>query len=171
MFGRFAVAFNKDKLIEYGANPVFYTTPKHYDKIKGQLSLLAKLKDQELDRSWKDKDEPFINSEDETYSLQIVSGFLQEYAYKQNFSKAGLNYDQSEWRILKDSLPFAEQDKEFLPGMSSVTFENGKHVDILKFSPDDINFIVIPMAYIVDGSKLSEQISKPFKILEEQLPL
>jgi hypothetical protein len=33
-FSRFAIGFSKEKFIEYGANPVFYATPEHYQKIK-----------------------------------------------------------------------------------------------------------------------------------------
>jgi hypothetical protein len=163
-FGKFAIGFNKHRLIRYGANPVFYTTSKHYNKIKCQLALLDRMKDLEKDREWKECTEPFHFTEDETFSLLIVSGLLQEYSYKQNDNK--LNYSQREWRITFNSLPFAGQNKKLCPGMSSFTKEDGKSVRILKLHPEDIEFIVIPKSFEESGKELAKSISKPYKIFE-----
>jgi hypothetical protein len=86
-FGCFAVAFNKARFIEYGANPVFYATPLQYGRISHQLRLLEKMVDWEKDREWKEQSHPYQFTEDETLSLQIVSAFLQECYYGIYFTR------------------------------------------------------------------------------------
>ena len=161
LFGKFAIGFNKAKLIDYGANPVFYTTPKHYNRIKSQLSLLERMEELEKDRGLRQEFEPYQFTEDETFSLLIVSGLLQEYAYKQDGNR--LNYLQREWRISFNSLPFAGQGKVLLPGMSSFKIVAEKSVGFLKFDKDDIEFIVVSKAFEEKAKALSDEISKPYK--------
>ena len=162
-FGDFSIGFNKKSLTTYGANPVFYTTPVNYAMIQGQLALLAKLEELEKDRCWKKETEEYPFTEDETFSLQAFTGLLQEYAYRKDISK--INYEQREWRLVFASLLFAGGGAEQLPGMSGFTIENGKAIATLKFSHDDIDFIVVPKTFAKEGRDLAIKIGKPCTII------
>jgi hypothetical protein len=123
------------------------------------------MEDLEKDREWRDEIEKYQFTEDETYSLQIVSGLLQEYAYRRDNSR--LNYCQREWRISFNSLPFAGNGTMIQPGMSSIKVVDGKTIRYMKFELNDIEFIVGPKKFKKEIKRLSNEISKPFKIFEK----
>lgn len=147
-FGKFGVGFNKSKMILYGANPVFYTTGEHFDRIKKISSLLYRMEDLEKDREWKENHEPYHFTEDETVALQEVTDFLQEYSYKNQDDLCYVTYYQREWRLTFRSLLFAGNTKEWKPGMSCFHIKKGKSYCSFKFSPDDIEFIIVPLRYL-----------------------
>jgi hypothetical protein len=187
VFGQFVVGFNLDKLKAYGATPVFYATEQYYERIKGLTALVDRMKESEKDREWRivpgnepedgieSKEEielreklgPYQFTEDETVSLMILSGLLQEYTHKRKDTRN--QHQQREWRIIFDALKFASGSTDPEPGMSCVQKVAGKDVWYMKFDPDDIEFFVVPRSHEEQGRKLATQIGKPFKILEKEL--
>lgn len=165
-FGKFGIGFNKERMIEYGANPALYTTGLHFDRIRKLSDLLARMEDLEKDREWKDPVEPFSFTEDETVAFQEVTDFLQEYSYKNNDSCDYVTYYQREWRLTFRSLPFAGGTKPHEPGMSCFYIRGGKSYNIFKFDQNDVEFIVVPLRHLKDGRKLSKKMNCKLKIYE-----
>lgn len=166
-FGKCAVGFNLEKLKSYGANPVFYATEKHYEHIRHLTSLVDRMKNMEKDREWKNDFEPYQFTEDETVSLMILSGLLQEYTHKRDDQRN--QHKQREWRIIFDALPFAGDNTYQSPGMSCFKIVNKNSVRFMNFDPHDIEYIVVPRSQQAEGTALAEQIDKPCKILEDEL--
>lgn len=167
-FGRCAVGFNLQKLKSYGANPVFYATEEHYDRIRHLSTLVDRMRDLEKDREWKEDFEPYQFIEDETLSLMVLSGLLQEYSYKREGHRN--QHKQREWRIIFDALPFAGGNTYQAPGMSCFQIvEGNKSIRFMRFDENDIEYIVVPESLRKNGEDLGHRISKPCKILEEEL--
>jgi len=163
-FGEFGIAFRKPKMIGYGANPVHYTTGKHFERIKHVAKLLEHMVEMEKDREWKDTpEEPYQFSEDETVALKEVTEFLQEYSYKANDDAEYVTYYQREWRLAFNSLTFASSGKEPEPGMAS--FQGGG-VRFMKFARDDVAYLVVPLKYYCKAWKLARQLGCGLKIYE-----
>jgi hypothetical protein len=95
-FGSFGVGFKKENLIKYGANPALYTTGVHFNRIKKLANLLSRMEDLEKDREWRDELEPYQFGEEETFALQDVIDFLQEYSYRNNDTSDYVTYYQRE---------------------------------------------------------------------------
>lgn len=165
-FGKFGIGFNKDKMIEYGANPALYTTGKHFNRIKKLADLLYRMEDLEKDREWKEDMEPYLFTEDETVAFQEVTDFLQEYSYKNNDHSDYVTYYQREWRLTFRSLPFAGETNPHNPGMSCFYIRDGKSYSIFKFSPEDVEFIVVPFKFWREGKKLANKMNCKLKIYE-----
>lgn len=146
-FGQFGLAFNKQKMIEYGANPVLYTTGRHLDRIRNISNLLERMKDLEKDREWRSEVEPFNFSLDETTALIEVLGLLQEYSYKNDDGTDYVTYFQREWRLTFEVLPFAGGNTEHIPGMSSFYVREGISYGVFKFDKSDIEYIIAPAGY------------------------
>lgn len=166
VFGKFGIGFNKQRLIEYGANPALYTTRQHFERIKKLANLLARMEDLEKDREWKEEVEPYNFTEEETLSFQEVTDFLQEYSYKNNDYSDYVTYYQREWRLTFRSLPFAGGTKVQAPGMSSFYIRNGKSYSNVKFCKSDIEYIVVPFGYWWEGKKLAKHMGCKLKIYE-----
>jgi hypothetical protein len=166
-FGRFGIAFHKDSMIRYGANPVHYTTAPHFERIKQVSFLLERMKDLEKDREFRQEErEQFSFSEDETAALLEVADFLQEYSYKNNDNVDYVSYYQREWRLTFNTLPFAGGTSEHLPGMSCFTKNGDMSYKIFKFSPRDVAFIVVPIRYLLSARMIARQLGCKLKIYE-----
>lgn len=165
-FGRFGIAFKKKNMIGYGANPVFYTTAKHFDRICNIATLLERMKDLEKDRGWREGVEPYSFKEDETLAMLEVIEFLQEYSYKNREDSDHLNYPQREWRLTFNSLPFAGGDSLHLPGMASFYIRNEKPYKIFKFDPNDVEYLIVPFRYWRKALKLKRELGCSLKIYE-----
>lgn len=168
-FGRFGIGFNKINMIKYGANPALYTTKQHFDRIKKLTELLARMEDLEQDREWKEAFETYSFTEDETVALQEVTDFLQEYSYRNEDDSEYVTYYQREWRLTFRSLPFAGGNKQHEPGMSCFYIRNETSYPIFKFSPDDVEFIVVPDSYKCCGEKFAEVMNCKLKIYEKSV--
>lgn len=165
-FGKFGIGFKKEKMIGYGANPALYTTGQHFSRIKQLSGLLERMEDLEKDREWKEEVEPYNFTEDETVAFQEVTDFLQEYSYKSQDSSEYVTYYQREWRLTFRSLPFAGGTKPQNPGMSCFYIRNGKSYSTVKFSNDDVDYIVVPAKYWLHGRRLAKQMGCKLKIYE-----
>ncbi|TMO66712.1 hypothetical protein CWC18_02760 [Pseudoalteromonas aurantia] len=165
-FGKFGIGFNKNKMIQYGANPALYTTGQHFDRIKKLGELLARMEDLEKDREWKEDLEPYSFTEDETLAFQEVTDLLQEYSYKNKDQSDYVTYYQREWRLTFRSLPFAGGSKPHEAGMSCFYVRDNKRYSIFKFNNEDVEFIVVPVRYWLCGWKLAKQMKCKLKIYE-----
>ena len=166
VFGRFGIGFNKERMIEYGANPALYTTGKHFKRIKNLANLLAKMEDLEKDREWKEDLESYSFTEDETIAFQEVTDFLQEYSHKNKDHSDYVTYYQREWRLTFRSLPFAGGTKIQEPGMSCFYIRDGKNYSNVKFCKDDVEYIIVPFKYWLEGRKIAKKIMCKLRIYE-----
>lgn len=161
-FGTFGIGFKKENMIKYGANPVLYTTNQHLDRMKEISGLIGNLLAKEVDREWRSEGEPYWFTTEQIYALNEVFGFTQEYMYKDRDN----NYYQREWRINYDTLPFESGNgavKVGYGGMRGIV--GGKFMCEMKFSLDDIDYLIIPEKYI--SRKDEFNINIPILIYEE----
>jgi hypothetical protein len=149
-FGTFGIGFNKKKMIEYGANPVFYTTAKHLDRIKNTNSLINKLISEEIDREWKDENlnngigENYQFTGEQLYALNELFGFTQEFSYKDRDE----NYYQREWRINYETLPIEVGKGAEKIGYGGMHHKvKGKFLCEMKFAIEDIDYIILPKSF------------------------
>ena len=143
-FGKFAVAFAREPMVKYGANPVLYVTSENLIHIKSQMNLLRKFEDLSKDRDWKEEVETYQFTENELLSFYFTAGLSQEIEYRGRKD----NYFQSEWRILYQPELFLGHDKQDKPGMIRPSSLNGRNVGYLKFDPQDITYILVPEAFM-----------------------
>lgn len=165
-FGTFGVGFKKKKMIEYGANPVLYTTGKHINRVKNVNGLINKLLSEEVDREWKSEMERYQYTAVQLYSLQEFFGFTQEFSYKERDE----NYYQREWRLNYDTLPFEVgkgAEKVGYGGMHGLV--NGKFMCEMKFSLDDIEYIIVPRTYFKRRKEISYFTEIKFLIYEDEV--
>jgi hypothetical protein len=165
-FGSFGVGFKKKKMIEYGANPVLYTTSKHIDRIQNINTLINKLLDEEVDREWKNGMERYQFTSEQLYALHDFFGFTQEFSYKERDE----NYYQREWRLNYATLPFEAgkaAEKVGYGGMRGVL--GGKFRCEMKFSLDDIDYIIMPKSYFKRRSEISILTKDKFLIYEVEV--
>jgi hypothetical protein len=168
-FGKFGVGFKKSKMIEYGANPVFYTTGEHLNRIISTNSLINKLLSEEVDREWKDAKlnngvgDRYQFKSEQLYALKDLFGFSQEFSYKERDE----NYYQREWRLNFDTLPFESgkgAEKVGFGGMHGVV--GGKFMCEMKFSLDDIDYIILPKSFFKRAKEIGELCNNKFLIYE-----
>lgn len=100
LFGKFGVGFNKNKFVEYGANPVLYLTSTHNSRISEVNSLINRLLSENVDREWRQQVDRYQFTEEQLFSLSELFSFSQEYKYNHN----NINYYQREWRIGYETL-------------------------------------------------------------------
>lgn len=143
LFGNFAIAFKREPMIIYGANPVLYVTTKNLVHIESQICMLKKFEDLNKDREWKEEIEPYQFTHDELLSFYFTAGLSQELEYKGKKD----NYFQSEWRILYQPDLFLGHGKSNEPGMIRPSSLNGKNVGYLKFDEQDVSYILVPEQY------------------------
>lgn len=168
-FGQFGLAFNKKKMIEYGANPVLYTTGRHLDRIRNISCLLERMKDLEKDRDWQSEVEPYNFSEDETIALLEVLGLFQEYSYKNDDGVDYVTYFQREWRLAFEILPFAGGTTEHTPGRSRFYKRDGISYRVFKFDKADVEYIIAPAAYEERALNAASILGCNIKIYESEV--
>lgn len=168
-FGKFGLAFCKQAMIEYGTNPVLYTTAKHLERIKHIGSLLERMKDLEKDREWRQELEPYQFTEDETVAMLEVMGLLQEYSYKNADGTDYVTYYQREWRLTFNVLPFAGDNLPHAPGMSCFYSRNGISYPIFKFTESDVQYLIVPEVYESRAAHLAKSIGCDLKIYEREV--
>ena len=127
-FGRFAVAFKRKEMEEYGANPVLYITPTNLKHIESQIGLLRKFEDLNKDRDWKEEMEPYQFSEEELLSFYFTTGL-------------------SEWRILYQPDLYQGLGREHDPGIIRPSTLNDNLVGYMKFRKEDVSHIFVPQGY------------------------
>ena len=169
IFGKFGIGFDKQNLINYGANPVFYTTKAHLERIKKLSVLLSSMRELEKDREWKEDSQPFSFSEQQTIALNEVTDFLQEYSYKNEDYKEYITYYQREWRISFKTLPLANGDTVQTPGMGSFYMKEGITYPIFLFDRVDVKYIIVPRLFKNKARPLAQQLQCDLKIYENEV--
>lgn len=126
-YGRFGISFKKKALIQYGANPVYYTTEfkkddavKVYDYICDANTGNIVIEDGVLE------------------SLKRFFGFVQDYSFNEDTF-----YYEREWRILQNNLEYREGDT-IPPGTCGSFNNNGKQQFYFQFKKTDIERIITP---------------------------
>ena len=140
-FGTYAIGFDREKIIEYGGNPVFYISQEnenHVIQLKYHVEKISeRLKDREL---FKNLDGEIIN-DDFLESLLAVQGCFQEVRYKERKDIKYINSNQKEWRIGYHLLKNKSVMDDF-PGSSCLVKEGDKLVRYLNFSISDIKCLI-----------------------------
>jgi hypothetical protein len=171
-FGTFGVGFKKTKMIEYGANPVLYTTAKHLERIKSTNSLINQLLSEEVDRVWKDAKlnndvgDRYQFTSEQLYALNDLFGFTQEFSYKERDE----NYYQREWRLNYETLPFEAGkgvEKVGYGGMHGLV--DGKFMCEMKFSLNDIDYVILPKSFFKRKKEINELSNDKFLIYEVEV--
>ena len=170
LFGRCGIAFRKDAMIAYGANPILYTTSMHLKRIRDIENLVARMKDLEKDREWRNEVEPYRFSEDETAALNEGLDFSQEYSYKNQDDKPYVTYYQREWRLPFNVLPFAGGNKPHEPGMSCFRSPEGLDYPIFKFARTDVAFLIVPRAVQSVVADTARAKNWKLRIFEDEVP-
>lgn len=168
-FGRCGIAFKKDALIRYGANPVLYTTENYFNRIMSLSKLLDRLVDLEKDREWKEAAEPYLFTEDQTWALLQTLGLLQDYRYMGRSDAEALNYAQREWRLTFQSLPFAGGNAVQEPGMSCFYVREGRSYETVAFAADDVSFLIVPREFEGIAASIAEELRCAVKIYEDEV--
>ncbi len=165
-FGRFGIAFGKQRMIAHGANPALYTTGVHFERIVKLSSLLAQMLDFEKDRQWREASETYQFSEDHTLALKEVTELLQQYAHRNEDAGDHINYHQREWRLTFNSLPFAGQGKHHDPGTVSFRTHDGKSYGAFRFAPEDVEFLIVPLRWWWRARQLARELGCRLKVYE-----
>lgn len=168
-FGRVGIAFRKDRLMGYGANPVLYTTSQHVGRAKHVSDLLGAMLELEKDREWRETHRPYPFSSDQTEALLGISTLLQEYDYKGEMRPDGINYEQREWRLTFHTLPFAGGDSEQKPGMACFYKRDGKSYPTIAFAPSDVVFLVVPRRFEPEAQVLAGSLGCAVRIYESDV--
>lgn len=166
IFGRFGIAFHKQKMIEYGANPVFYTTGQHLQRIKEIAELTAELYEYYRDREWREDFESYQFTDAQFLSLHETTEFSQEYSYKNADEANYVTYYQREWRLTFNSLDFAGGSSPHLPGKSCFYIRGGNSYQIFKFAAADVAYLIVPWRYFWHGRRLAKKMKCGLKIYE-----
>lgn len=166
VFGRFGIAFHKHKMIEYGANPVFYTVEPHLKRIQEVAELTASLYEYYRDREWREGFEKYQFTDEQFLALHEITEFSQEYSYKNDDTRDDANYYQREWRLTFNSLDFAGGTSPHSPGKSRFYIRGEKSYQIFKFSLTDVAYIIVPLRYYLRARKLANKLKCKIKIYE-----
>ena len=165
-FGKFGIGFHKERMISYGANPVFYTTGSHLERMREVYNLTSSLYELYKDRDWREDVEPYQFTDKEFLALHEISEFTQEYSYKNNDSTDYLNYYQREWRLTFNSLKFTSGSDNSIPGEASFYIKDGDSHEIFNFSSDIVSYIIVPWRYYWKARELSKKLNCKLKIYE-----
>ncbi len=166
IFGRFGIAFHKQKMIAYGANPVFYTVGPHLQRIKEIAELTASLYEYYRDQKWRKDFEPYQFTDAQFLALHEATEFSQEYSYKNADSADYVTYYQREWRLTFNSLGFAGGSSPHSPGKSCFYVRDEKSYQIFKFAAEDVAYIIVPWRYFWRGRRLAKKLKCGLKIYE-----
>lgn len=145
-FGRFAIGFDQQQFIKYGANPVFYSTPVNYLEIANSFEYL-----QQLDGLFADRSAEFYNSnkvtQEQLFGLHKIFGYIQEHTYRPGEESSAVDYLHREWRITFHSLAGTVGVVEEKPGTSGLERVDDKLHRYLNFSPNDVRYLICPKEY------------------------
>jgi hypothetical protein len=169
-FGHCGIAFHKQALIAYGANPVFYTTKAHFERVVEISKLLDRMVDLEADREWRSEAEPYTFTEDQTLALLETLCFLQEYGYRGREDDEAINYTQREWRLAFRALPFAGEGKTQEPGMSCFYIRGSKSYPNVAFGSSDVSYLVVPREFRSEAESLAADLGCGLRIFEDEVP-
>jgi len=175
-FGKFGIGFSKERMILYGANPVFYTTNEMSEKVESFISLIGRLQSEEKDREWSainsngDDGVRYQFDTDQFNSMTELAGFMQNYQY--NDSK--IDYYQREWRINYETLPQAiGMEPQNIPGQGAIYGSIGegdkRPIASMLFDLNDIDFIVVPREYSPQAEQLVKGSRAGVKIYENEV--
>jgi hypothetical protein len=177
LFGKFGIGFSKEKMIQYGANPVLYTTVKMNERVEKFISLIGRLQSEEVDREWRDATlnddigDRYQFSSEQFVAMFELAGFMQNYQY----SDTSIDYYQREWRINYETLPkaFALEPQD-TPGQGaiqgSIVTNNQKRIACsMLIDLDDIDFIVVPREYGDKARNITNGFRAEVKIYEDEV--
>jgi hypothetical protein len=126
-YGKFGIAFKKDNLKKYGANPVLYITANKKDDSITVYDFICNLV----------KKNNYNIPDNICKSLERFFGFVQDYS-----SENDIFYYEREWRILENNLKL-EKSNKVDPGKAGI---NGEQC-FLQFKEEDIEFLITPKEY------------------------
>ncbi|MEA4905172.1 MAG: abortive infection system antitoxin AbiGi family protein [Bacteroidaceae bacterium] len=176
-FGKFGIGFSKDKMIQYGANPVLYTTREMNERVEKFISLIGRLQSEEVDREWRDS---ALNADvgdryqflsEQFFAMFEIAGFMQNYQY----SDTSIDYYQREWRINYETLPKAlGMEPQVTPGQGAIygsigTGERRRIACSMLFDLDDIDYIIVPREYEEQARNLTNDLRAEVKIYEDEV--
>jgi hypothetical protein len=175
-FGKFGIGFSKEKMIDYGANPVLYTTSTMNEKVENFISLIGRLQGEEVDREWRDATlnddvgDRYQFSSEQLYALVEIAGFMQNYQYNDN----SVDYYQREWRINYETLPKAIGGENLNPGEGAIhgnigEGDNTRIACSMRFDLDDIDFIVVPREFQDQAEQLVIGLRAEVRIYEDEV--
>ena len=176
-FGHFGIGFSKEVFINYGANPVLYTTNEMNEKVEHFISLIGRLQNEEVDREWKDANSNNDNGDryqftsEQFFSMSELAGFMQNYKY----NDTSVDYYQREWRINYETLPKAlGMEPQITPGQGAIhgSIGEGKKKRIassLLFDLNDIDYVVVPKEFENKALELTNKIRAVVKIYEKEV--
>lgn len=176
-FGKFGIGFSKEKMILYGANPVFYTTNEMKKKVESFIYLIHRLQSEEKDREWSAIDSNVNDgiryqfNTDQFNAMTELAGFMQNYQY--NDSK--IDYYQREWRINYETLPHTIGiEPQNIPGEGAIYGAIGEGdkkriAGSMLFDLNDIDFVVVPREYSQQAEQLVEGLKAVVKIYENEV--
>jgi hypothetical protein len=128
--------------------------------------LAADLYEHYRDREWKEDFERYQFTDEQFLALHETTEFTQEYSYKNSDEANYLTYYQREWRLTFNSFPFAGGNKPHEPGTSCFYHRNGRSYQIFKFSPNDVEYLIVPLRYFLRARKLAKKLPCKVKIYE-----
>lgn len=176
-FGKFGIGFSKEKMIQYGANPVFYTTKEMNEKVETFISLISCLQSEETDRDWRDaklnKDigDRYQFTSEQFHSMFELAGFMQNYQY----GDTSVDYYQREWRINYATLPdVVGMEPQYTSGQGAIhgSIGSGDRKQVacsMLFDLDDIDYIVVPKVYEGQARNLTNGLRAEVKIYEDEV--
>ena len=123
--------------------------------------------DKEVDSGWNETD----ITADQVNTLLLALALLQEYSHTDTCGNEIPNYDQREWRLPIDVRMKGDNFKLNDAKVGDITLDNvsGHAKDIcyaLRFSNEDIDFIVVPRQYEKLASSIAKDIGCTLKVYE-----
>jgi len=176
-FGKFGIGFSKDKMIQYGANPVLYTTREMNERVKTFISFIGRLQGEEVDRPWRDATlnddigDRYQFTSEQFYSMFELAGFMQNYQY----SDTSVDYYQREWRINYETLPKAlGMEPQVNPGQGAIHGSIGQGTRrrtacSMLFDLNDIDYLVVPKDYEEQAALLVNGLRAEVKVYEDEV--
>jgi hypothetical protein len=175
--GNSGIGFSKGKMIQYGANPVLYTTREMNERVETFISLISRLQSEEVDRAWRDATlnddigDRYQFTSEQFYSMFELAGFMQNYQY----SDTSVDYYQREWRINYETLPKALGiEPQVNPGQGAIHGSIGQGASrrtacSMLFDLNDIDYIVVPKDYEEQAMLLVNGLRADVKVYEDEV--
>lgn len=176
-FGKFGIGFSKEKMTQYGANPVLYTTKEMNERVETFISLIGRLQSEEVDREWRDSKlnndvgDRYQFTSEQFYAMFELAGFMQNYQY----NDTSIDYYQREWRINYETLPKAlglePQDTAGQGALHGYIGSGNKKKTAcsMLFDLNDIDFIVVPREYEEQTRILMNELRAEIKVYEDEV--